>query len=272
MSSVMKYVLIVLALGGMAVCSAQTPSVAAGGVINGASFAKGQPVSPGSLVSIFGTGLASSLATADTIPLSNSINGVTVTFADLGPAPLLAIIPGVPGQSADQINAQMPWEIGTGTGTVNVTVTTPNGTSAPVSVNFAPAMPGVFASAAGGQLYAIAVNNSDSTLAWPQGLAGNSHPAKSGDVLIIYATGMGAVDHPPTDGGLPSQLANTLATPAVTFGGVAGNVGFSGLAPQFVGVNQLNVTVPSGVKSGSVPLQIQVNGVTSTNTVMVAIQ
>ena len=87
-----------------------------GGVLNGASFAKGQPVSPGGLVSIFGTGLVSKLATADTIPLSNSLGGVTVTFADLPAAPLLAVVPGVPGQSDDQINAQLPWEIGTGTG------------------------------------------------------------------------------------------------------------------------------------------------------------
>lgn len=271
----MKRSTLVLALFvGAAVCSAQTPVVADGGVLNGASFAKGQPVSPGGLVSIFGTGLVSKLALADTIPLSNSLAGVTVTFGDLPPSPLLAAVPGVPGQSDDQINAQLPWEIGSGTGVVNVTVKTPNGTSAGVAVNFAPSMPGIFTAAAGGQLYAIAVNSSDSTLVWPQGLASTgSHPAKAGDVLIIYATGLGAVDHTPADGGIPSALAQTIAKPSVLFGGVAGVVEFSGLAPQFVGVNQLNVQVPSGVTAGSaVPLQIQVNGVSSSNQVVVAIQ
>jgi uncharacterized protein (TIGR03437 family) len=248
--------------------------VVSGGVINGASFAKGQPVSPGGLVSIFGTGLVSKLAEADTIPLSSSLGGVSVTFADLAPAPLLAVIPGVAGQSDDQINVQVPWEIGSGTGVVNVMVTTPKGTSAPVAVSFAPSMPGVFSSSAGGQLYAIAVNSSDSSLAWPNGLAASgSHPAKAGDVLIIYATGLGAVDHTPKDGGTPSELATTVATPTVLFGGVAGDVQFSGLAPQFVGVNQLNVQVPAGVTSGSaVPLQIKVNGFTTTNQVVVATQ
>ena len=263
-------------LAGATVATAQTPTVVDGGVLNGASFAKGQPVSPGGLVSIFGTGLVSKLATADTIPLSSSLGGVTVTFADLPPAPLLAVIPGIPGQSDDQINVQIPWEIGSGTGVVNVMVTTPNGTSAPVAVNFAPSMPGIFTSAAGGQLYAIAVNSSDSSLAWPQGLApSGSHPAQAGDVLIIYATGLGAVDHQPADGGIsgPSVLANTIATPTVLFGGVPGDVLFSGLAPQFVGVNQLNVQVPTGVTPAStVPLQIKVNGVSSTNQVVVAIQ
>jgi uncharacterized protein (TIGR03437 family) len=261
-------------LFGATACLAQTPTVVSGGVINGASFAKGQAVSPGSLVSIFGTGLVSKLATADTIPLSNSLGGVTVTFADLPAAPILAVVPGVPGTSDDQINAQLPWEIGSGTGVVNVMVTTPNGTSAPVAVSFAPSMPGIFSSAAGGQLYAIAVNNSDSSLVWPQGLAASgSHPAKAGDVLIIYATGLGKVDHQPADGGVPSVLSKTLVTPSVLFGGVEGVVQFSGLAPQFVGVNQLNVQVPTGVAPGSaVPLQIKVNGVTSTNQVVVALQ
>jgi uncharacterized protein (TIGR03437 family) len=265
---------LLIVLAGAAVSFAQTPTVVEGGVLNGASFAKGQPVAPGGLVSIFGTGLVSKLASADTIPLSTSLGGVTVTFADLPPAPLLAVVPGVPGQSDDQINVQVPWEVGSGTGVVNVMVTTPNGTSAPVAVDFAPSMPGVFSSAAGGQLYAIAVNSSDSSLAWPQGLASSgSHAAKPGDVLIIYATGLGAVDHQPADGGIPGALATTLATPTVLFGGVAGDVEFSGLAPQFVGVNQLNVQVPAGVASGNaVPLQIKVNGFTSTNQVVVAIQ
>src|SRR3984957_10403946 len=164
-STLMKYSLLLMAASlGMAVCSAQTPTVISGGVVNGASFAKGQPVSPGGLVSIFGTGLVSKLAVADTIPLSSSLGGVTVTFADLPAAPLLAVIPGVPGKSDDQINAQLPWEVGSGTGVVNVMVTNGQGTSTSIPVNFAPSMPGIFTASAGGQLYAIAVNNSDSTL------------------------------------------------------------------------------------------------------------
>ncbi len=268
------YLVFALSISAVSCFAQSAPQIAQGGVLNGASFAKGQPVSPGSLVSIFGTGLVSQLATADTIPLSTSLKGVTVKFADLPDAPLLAVIPGVPGQSADQINAQLPWEIGTGTGTVNVTVTTPNGTSLPIAVNFAPSMPGIFTASAGGQLYAIAVNNSDSTLVWPQGLASTgSHPAKAGDILIVYATGLGAVDHTPADGGTPATLAHTVVNPTVMIGGVQAEVQFSGLAPQFVGVNQLNVKIPSGVKSGTaVPLQIEVNGVTSTDQAVIAIQ
>jgi uncharacterized protein (TIGR03437 family) len=256
------------AVGG----SAQTPVVLDGGVVNGASFGKGQAVSPGSLVSIFGTGLVSKLASSDTIPLSTSLSGVTVTFADLPPAPLLGVIAGPPG-GEDQINAQVPWDIGSGTGVVNVMVTTPNGTSAPIAVKFAPSMPGVFVSDVGGRMNVVASIFADGALPWPTGLVKGSHPAKAGDILVIYATGLGAVDHTPVEGGIPSQTARTVATPTVLIGGVEGKVDFSGLSPQFVGVNQLNVEVPTGVTPGNtVPLQIRVNGFTSTSTAVVAIQ
>jgi uncharacterized protein (TIGR03437 family) len=252
--------------------SAQTPVVLDGGVVNGASFGKGQPVSPGMLVSIFGTGLVSKLASSDTIPLSNTLSGVSVTFADLPPAALLNVIPGTHG-GEDQINAQVPWDIGSGTGVVNVMVTTPHGTSAPIAINFAPSMPGVFVADLGGQMNVVASIFSDGALPWPQGLVKGSHPATAGDILVVYATGLGAVDHPPVEGGIPSQTARTIATPTVLIGGVPGKVDFSGLSPQFVGVNQLNVEVPTGVTPGNaVPLQITVNGFTSTNTAVVAIQ
>ena len=61
---------------------AQVPTVADGGVLNGASFAKGQAVTPGSLISIFGSNLASHIAQADTIPLSNTLGGVSVQFVN----------------------------------------------------------------------------------------------------------------------------------------------------------------------------------------------
>ena len=111
-----------------------------------------------------------------------------------------ATVGGFPGrtrESDDQINVQLPWEIGTGSGVVNVIVNTPNGASAPVAVNFAPSTPGIFTAPESGKLYAVAVNFPDNSLAWPQGLVQGAHPAKAGDTLVIYATGFGAVDHTP---------------------------------------------------------------------------
>src|SRR5260370_14201342 len=107
---------------------AQSPIVA--GVVNGASFAQGQPVAPGSIVSIFGSNLASSLATASTIPLSTTINSVSVTFNNT-PAPLYFVSPG-------QVNAQVPGSISS---TASVVVTTNGLASAPAAAPVGPWSP-----------------------------------------------------------------------------------------------------------------------------------
>jgi uncharacterized protein (TIGR03437 family) len=254
-----------------AVVFAQTPTISSGGVLNGASFVQGQQISVGSLVSIFGTNLASATAQADTIPLSNQLGGVTVQFASgqtTLPAPLLFV-------SGTQINAQVPWELvpGNTTQNVNVTVTMNNVTSAPVPVTVGPFSPAIF-TAGPPNFYAIA-QNVDGTLAQPAGSipALTTHPVKLGDAIVIYATGLGAVDNPPADGGIPQGgLVHTLTPPVVTVGGMTAQVFFSGLSPQFIGVNQVNIFIPQNAPTGdAVPLQIQMGGITSPANVTIAV-
>jgi uncharacterized protein (TIGR03437 family) len=58
----------------------------------------------------------------------------------------------------------------------------------------------------------------------------------------------------------------------VLIGGVPAQVQFSGLSPQFVALNQINVQVPNGVTpSGAVPIQIKIGGVTTSNKVTIAV-
>jgi uncharacterized protein (TIGR03437 family) len=245
---------------GIALC--QTPVIVDGGVLNAASFDKtaGIPLAPGQLVSIFGSELAASIQANDTVPLSTSLaDSVSVTFN--------GITAGLDYMSPTLINAQLPWNVlpdGTGSGTATVVVTRNGTASAQTVINIGPTAPGVF-SIPPGIGYAVAVNAADGSLAAPPGqIPGiSTHPAKAGDLLIVYATGLGPVDIPITNGGIPpdGQLANTVARPTVLIGGVPAQVAFSGLAPQFPGVNQLNIVVPAGVQPGaSVPFQIQVNG------------
>jgi uncharacterized protein (TIGR03437 family) len=54
-------------------------------------------------------------------------------------------------------------------------------------------------------------------------------------------------------------------------GGVTAQVEFSGLSPQFVGVNQLNVVVPNTAAGNSVPLQLMVGGITTSNAITMAV-
>jgi uncharacterized protein (TIGR03437 family) len=253
------------------VAFAQPPSIANGGVLNGASFATGQPITVGSLVSIFGSNLASALAQADTIPLSTNLGGVTVQWANGGTtinAPLVFV-------AGSQVNAQVPWELVPAGATQNVSVTvSANGTtSAPAQVTVGPFSPGIF-TAGPPTFYAIA-QNVDGTLAQAAGaIAGlTTHPVKVGDAIIIYATGLGPVDNTPADGAiLPTGLANTLTVPTVLVGGMSAQVLFSGLQPQFVGVNQVNIIIPPTAPTGNaVPLQIQMGGITSPSNVTIAV-
>lgn len=256
---------LMIVIAGLAL--AQTPIVTPGGVVNGASFVSGQPITGGSLVSIFGSNFASSIAGADSIPLSTSLGGVTVRFVNGStstPAPLLFV-------NSTQINAQVPWNLipPNSSQNVSVVVTTGAGSSAPVSVAVGPFSPGIFSI---GTL--AAAQNVDGTLAQPAGsIPGRAtHPAKIGDTIIIYATGLGAVDSAIADGDIPpGKLINTRQVPAILINGVTAHVSFSGLSPQFVGVNQLNVEIPNVATGNSVPLQIQVGGITSPSSITMAV-
>lgn len=267
------YVLLFAALG-TAFC--QIPVVVDSGVLNAASFDKtpGAAIAPGSLVSIFGTDLAGSTAANDTVPLSTILaDSVSVTFNGI-PA-------GLDFVSAGQINAQLPWNViadGSNMGVATVVVTRGSQSSAAKPVNVAPVVPGIFTVTGTGLGYAVAAIFPDNAYALPTGMVSGltSRPAKTGDVLTLYATGLGPVDIAVPNGGIPpaGKLANTVAVPTVLIGGVPGQVLFSGLAPQFPGVYLINVQIPPGVAAGStVPVQIQVNGgAPSSSQVMIAIQ
>jgi uncharacterized protein (TIGR03437 family) len=205
------------------------------------------------------------------------LGGVTVQFINGSTtlnSPLLYVQPDDPANKITaQINCQVPWNLvpeGT-TANVNVVVTRDGVASSPAQVTVGPASPGVFSS--GGR--AIAVNG-DGTLTWPAGVIPglNTHGAKVGDVLIVYATGLGAVDSPIADGANSlDKLRNTKTPATVTIGGVNATVFFSGLSPQFVGVNQLNIQVPNIPPNDNAPLQIQIGGITTpTNTTISVVQ
>jgi uncharacterized protein (TIGR03437 family) len=83
--------------------------------------------------------------------------------------------------------------------------------------------------------------------------------------MVIFATGLGAV----TQSG---QLSRTNATTTVVLNGVELPVSFAGLAPGFIGLYQVNLTIPAGTPPGlAIPLTLKVGGQGS-NSVLVAVQ
>jgi uncharacterized protein (TIGR03437 family) len=265
-------------LGCAALAYAQTPVIAPGGVLNGASFDKtGQPIPAGALVSIFGTNLSAASASADSVPLSTTLSGVMVTFNGIA-APLKDVVHSA--ANGDQINAQVPWEVlavGANSGTAQVVVTRNGVASAPLPIILGSASPGIF-TFPGGVGQAVAYGNSDGAIAAQinSGLPFTSHPAKIGDptTLVILATGCGPVSPAVTTGSNANdgQLHQTTTVPRVSVGGVQAQVIFAGMTPQFVGVYQLNIVIAPGTPTGNaVPIQITMNGVTSRNDATIAV-
>ena len=219
-------------------------------IVNSASFAG--PAAPGALVSIFGENLARGNAAATAVPLSSWLGGATI-FINGSPAPLLYA-------SSGQINFQMPL---VGAGTASMLVQRDGINSNPVSIVVAPSVPGIFAWIENQGI----IQNEDYTLNDP------GNPARPGTPITVWATGPGNVSPSVAAGqSAPGQpLSYTVATPTATIGGLPAQVLFSGLAPGFVGLWQINVMVPADAPAGdNLPVQVVINGAAS-NTVTMAV-
>jgi uncharacterized protein (TIGR03437 family) len=231
------------------------PVVSQGAVISGSSFAVQAPLSPGAIVSIYGARLSTGTAPALTLPLSTQLAGTQVVIAGRN-APLLY-------SSDGQVNAILP--LGTPLNVpVTMTLTRGNAFSVPVELSVAAASPGVFSTAGNGsgQGHVYVAQASGALI-----LADSRAPAKAGDVLVLYCSGLGGLDSNVADGGMAplDHLVNTANPVTVSIGGKSASTLFAGLAPGFaVGLYQVNVTMPSGVTAGDqVPVILSVAGQTS---------
>jgi uncharacterized protein (TIGR03437 family) len=235
----------------------QVPSIAPNGVVNAASLAGPspayQPLAPQSLASIFGSNLATGTQAASSTPLPVSILGTTVSVNG-NPAPLLFVSP-------TQINFQVPRNIGLSAASayflpVPVTVTSPNGKSVPVNFTAGYAGPALFTMNGSGCGPGVVQNV---TASGEISLNSISNSVQPGEYLTAYGTGLLGPYDPPGDG-LPGPLAppmNLASGATADLGGVPQYASFSGLAPGFVGVDQINLRVPASSPEGcAVPLRI----------------
>jgi adhesin/invasin len=240
------------------------PQVAAGGVLNAASYSLQTPVAPGTIVSIFGSNLtdASGVLQAQGFPLPTELGGTSVTIGGEAVPPLVV--------SSGQINAMLPFDLAVNT-SVPVVVTRHNAVSAPQPVSIVSSQPGMFTQSANGQGAGIVVIvHADGS----QVVAGSANPAKAGDVLVIYCAGLGDVT-PRLSAGTPappSPLSKTIDPVTVTIGGVNGAVFFAGPSPGFTGLYQVNATVPSGIAASQTAPLVLSQGGRASATVTIPIQ
>lgn len=239
----------------------------------------------GSFVAVFGTNFASSLTLADSIPLSNSLANVSVTFNGVQ-APMVAVGHNVNAAGDDQINAQVPWEVQPGM--AQVVVTRNGAMSAAANVPIISVAPGlmIVGMDSAGALRPVVYHNSDSNLAYPANAFPGGAPARPAslsdpnDTLVLLATGLGAVNTTPPDGAPPPLVNgqfvadNTKETPNITVGGVPVTILFSGASPQFPSLYQVNFKLGSGTPTGgAVPVVIKSpsTGLQSRSDLMIAV-
>jgi len=219
-----------------------------------------------SIATAFGTALATATQAATTIPLPTSLAGTTVKVKDQAGterlAPLFFVSPG-------QINYQIP--PGVVTGTAIVTVTAGNGAVSTGAVQIAAIAPGLFTANSSGQgvpaAIALRYRNSqelpsepvfqfDGTQFVPRPL--DLGPESDVVFLVLFGTGI--------------RHRSDLSAVSARIGGVDAPVGYAGLAPGFVGLDQVNVIIPrSLIGRGEVDVVLVVDGKVA-NTVKVSIR
>ncbi len=230
------------------------PDITPGGIVNNATFATGA-VAPGSIVSIFGSGLAPFSQTFSGFPLTTTLAGASVSVNSAS-APMFYAGWG-------QINIQVPFEIGAGT--AEATVSNGCGSSEQATFQVQQAAPYILQTVTGqgAPPQAIVQNYIASTGAYT--LNGSDNPAQVGSVVVVYLIGIGPVSNPPADGAAASltQLSPSTLPYSATIGGWTSTVNFLGLAPTWVGLDQANLVVPTGLSTGAYPVVITVGGVAS---------
>jgi len=195
-------------------------------VVNAASYKEGPAV--GSIVSLFGADLAPDTRHAPRIPLPVSLAGVRVLVAGR-PAYLYFV-------SARQINFVAPWAPAGG----DVIVERAGRASESFEVRWTMEAPGIFT---------VDADASAAVLHADGRLVTSSAPARRGEILQLFLTGLG-VRNP--------LLLRPLVMPSVSVGGARADIPYSGPAPGYPGLDQINFQVPPGSPLGeAVALRVE---------------
>ena len=237
------------------------PAILSGGVSSAASGVAG--VGPGGWIAVYGTNLATTTAQVAT---ANLVNGSLPTTFGGASVTIDGKSAFIDYASPTQLNVQAPSD--STTGSVTVIVTTSAGT-ATTTATMAAVMPGIFTYSN----YVLAVRFSDSAIINGTGATipgyTTSASARPGDVLSIYATGLGATTPAVAPGLVFSGYDANTTFPTVTIGGITAQVSASGLTGA--GLYQINLTVPASLVAGTYPVIINQSGVNSASTAVLNI-
>ncbi len=219
------------------------PTISKGGIGSAVPGVAPGVLAPGGIATIFGEMLATKTESAAS-GAANEVAGTRIEIDGLA-APLFFVSP-------SQINFQVPWELA-GKPSAKLSVAAGKATSDSQTVRIAAVAPAIFTL---GETQGAIICTSDGAIAAPRGAFPNSRPAKRGEYITVFMTGLGPVTNPPATG-VPS-FANPLSRlvePSYGLGVECPNyasnpvfctmpTSFAGLAPGFVGLYQVNALVP----------------------------
>lgn len=238
------------------------PAITTNGVVP--VFSSSTTISPGSWISIFGSGMATgSTQWNDNYPIALGNAAVTI---DGQPAYLWYVSP-------TQINAQVPDKVSAGS--VVVRVTTPGGSSI-LSVNvgkYSPAF-NLFSAKYPAAIVVTPGSPGNSGQGFdyigPVGaFAFPTRPVSAGETLVLFGVGFGPTNPTVPAGQAWSGVAPLVNVPGISIGDVPAEVTFAGLVGS--GLYQFNVIVPD-VGSGDMLLQASANGFRAQKSIFVSVR
>jgi uncharacterized protein (TIGR03437 family) len=197
-------------------------------------------VSPGEILSLYGSGLAANTVGPASAPFPNALGNVSVTI-DGKAAPVYYVSPG-------QLNVVVPYGVHEDGSLLPIQVTN-NGVTSNVAFEYSGSTsPGIFTVPAGG-IGAGAIFHSSNF-----SLVSASNPAKAGEAVSIFVTGLGDVSPVIAAGNAApiKPLSNVVdGFLNVRIDGLSARIQYAGLAPTLGGIYQVNVFVPATVNTGS---------------------
>jgi uncharacterized protein (TIGR03437 family) len=228
------------------------PRITSNSVVNATSYSNG-PVAPGEMVTIFGSNLGPNELTSLRLNASGRVDTTlaqTQVLFDGIAAPLIYV-------SADQVSAMVPYGV-TGRTSTQVAVQHQSLVSPIVTVPLAASAPGLFTVSGTGTGQAVVLNQD-------QSVNSTDNPSAQGSIVVLYGTGAGQTDPPGIDGEVSNNVLPKPVLPvSVMIDGKDAQVFYAGAAPLLVaGILQVNVQLPDGISSGSVPVVLRVGGAMS---------
>ncbi len=241
----------------------QQPPTGALSFVNGASFVSGW--TPGSLGSIFGTGLLPGIdgvVRADALPFPTTLRNIRV-LVNGAPAPILSLA-NVNGQ--EQINIQVPFSTPAPADSVEVAIENSGSSASFSGAQTFVVQPGIFEYTLPAGRFAAALH-ADYSLVQP------TNPARPGEFISLFFTGGGPVDPAvPTNAPGPAPVAWTTHPASVTLDGApqetSGDFLGSFYAPALAAVYQLNFQVGEDTPAGNREIRIAQNGAQSQSSLL----